>query len=306
MAHQLDSHVASSDVKLFSGATRSIMIKIDWTWWCIAGEFGPKWNPATAMANAKKAGVVGIELTPPEHWAALKDSELTCPLSLLSYDGCAPFDIGWNRVADRPQVLDEAKRQIALCEASDGVCNAFIGFSGKKDLNQSRETSIGNCVDGINLLLEQTAGSTAVMMFEHLNDVVVPNEAEYGKGWRCHPDYEAIDPNYPLDVVRRVNSPRVKVLFDMYHWRRQLSLGNMVEWMRRNIWHIGHIHVAGDGNDCVRGEINRGHQFTDWKATFAALRETEYQGHVGLEYIPTLGMHYRRDLESAAKLILGS
>ncbi len=284
------------------------MIKIDWTWWCLTNnEFGPNWNLAKVIQNAKAAGAVGVELTPPEHWKALRSEGLTCPLSLVGYEGCAPFDIGFNRVQDRPRVLDEAKRQVALCEASNGVCNAVIAFSGKHDHSQTGDTAIQNCVDGLNQLIEETRGSSVVFMLEHLNDVAPVSESLYGRGWRHHPDYDATHPNYVLEVVKRVNSPRCKLLFDIYHFQRQLPQENIVRWMTKNKDHIGHIHVAGDnGSTSVRGELNVPTQLVDWDLTFAAIREMNYQGHVGLEFILTPGGHYAREQKAVMKRIRGS
>jgi hydroxypyruvate isomerase len=77
-------------------------------------------------------------------------------------------------------------------------------------------------------------------------------------------------------IVREVNSPDVKVLYDIYH--QQITEGSLIYNIRRYIDEIGHFHV-GDvpgRNEPGTGEIN-------YRNVFRAIAETGYSGYVVFE-----------------------
>lgn len=95
------------------------------------------------------------------------------------------------------------------------------------------------------------------------------------KGYFLSSGYEA------FDIIREVNSPNVKLLYDIYH--QQITEGNLIPNIRNNIDLIGHFHVADNPgrNEPGTGEIN-------YKNVFAAINALDYKGYVGLEYSPTI------------------
>ncbi|HSV30539.1 MAG TPA: TIM barrel protein [Atribacteraceae bacterium] len=98
-----------------------------------------------------------------------------------------------------------------------------------------------------------------------------------------------------FDIVRRVNSPSVKLLFDIYHM--QIMEGNIISTIRENIDLIGHFHSAGvpGRNEHFLGELN-------YPNIFRAIRDTGYGGYFGLEYWPT--MDDRESLERVRRHFL--
>lgn len=82
------------------------------------------------------------------------------------------------------------------------------------------------------------------------------------------------------EIIRKVNSPNVKLLFDVYH--QQVSEGNLIANLTKCIDVIGHVHIAG-----VPG---RHEPFSDneinYPAVLTALEKLGYTGYVGLEYFP--------------------
>lgn len=115
--------------------------------------------------------------------------------------------------------------------------------------------------------LFEKAGITAVL--EPLN--ILTDH----KGYFLSSGYEA------FDIVREVNNPRVKVLYDIYH--QQITEGNLIPNIRANIDLIGHFHVADNPgrHEPGTGEIN-------YKNVFAAIDALGYEGYIGLEYSPTI------------------
>jgi hydroxypyruvate isomerase len=95
------------------------------------------------------------------------------------------------------------------------------------------------------------------------------------KGYFLSSGYEA------FDIIREVNSPSIKLLYDIYH--QQITEGNLIPNIRNNINLIGHFHVADNPgrHEPGTGEIN-------YKNVFTAIDELGYQGYIGLEYSPTI------------------
>lgn len=83
-----------------------------------------------------------------------------------------------------------------------------------------------------------------------------------------------------FSILDAVASPNVKLLFDIYH--QQITEGNLIRNLTRNVDKVGHIHAAGNpGRHDLIGanEIN-------YRAVFDALKEAGYPGAIGLEYAP--------------------
>ena len=81
------------------------------------------------------------------------------------------------------------------------------------------------------------------------------------------------------ELVDRVGSPNVKLLFDIYH--TQIMEGNLIDNIRANIDRIGHFHLAD-----VPGRHEPGTGEINYRQVFKAIYELgdRYQGYMGLEY----------------------
>ncbi|MDR1629753.1 MAG: TIM barrel protein [Oscillospiraceae bacterium] len=147
-----------------------------------------------------------------------------------------------------------------------GVSNLILTTGQERD-DISRYEQHANLVCALRKAapIFESAGITAVL--EPLN--VVKNH----RGYYLFSAYEA------FAVIREVQSPRVKLLYDIYH--QQLTDGNLIANITGNIDLIGHFHVADapGRNEPGTGEIN-------YKNVFAAIASTSYQHYVGLEYTP--------------------
>ena len=96
-----------------------------------------------------------------------------------------------------------------------------------------------------------------------------------------HPGYQGDDLDYVADIVRRVGSPRVRLLFDFYHV--QIMNGDLLRRLEKNIDIIGHIHTAGNPG---RAELDD-NQEIHFPPLMRKLVELGYKGYVGHEFIPT-------------------
>lgn len=92
-----------------------------------------------------------------------------------------------------------------------------------------------------------------------------------------HPDYWLTTMAEAADIVQEVDSPSMKILYDIYH--QQITEGNIIANLEKYAPLIGHIHVAGVPG---RGRLVGGD--LDYRAIFAAIESIDYAGYVGLEY----------------------
>lgn len=131
----------------------------------------------------------------------------------------------------------------------------------------AREAQHQCLVEGLQAAAALLEGSGITLVIEPLNELV------------DHAGYYLVRSDEAFEIVGQVGSPQVKVVFDIYH--QQISEGNLIASIRRNIDSIGHFHAAGNPgrHELQHGEIN-------YPEIFRTIRETDYRGYVGLEYWP--------------------
>ena len=96
-----------------------------------------------------------------------------------------------------------------------------------------------------------------------------------------HKDYQGDRTPYGVAVVSQVSSPRVKLLYDIYHM--QIMEGDVIRTIRDNIAHIGHFHTGGVPG---RHELDA-KQELNWRAIAMAIADTSFAGFVAHEFMPT-------------------
>jgi hydroxypyruvate isomerase len=148
-------------------------------------------------------------------------------------------------------------------------CKAFISGSGNKIRGLAPEAAVESMIDTLRALAPMCEQADITLLLEPFNTRV------------DHPDYFLDDYFLTVDVLKAVGSPKVKMLYDIYH--AQIMSGNVVDFIRRHIQHIGHFHIAG-----VPGR----HEPIDNELNYAyVVREIDrlgYTGYCGLEYWATL------------------
>jgi len=99
--------------------------------------------------------------------------------------------------------------------------------------------------------------------------------------------------SWGVDVVQAVNSPRVKLLYDIYHM--QIMEGDVIRTIRDNIQHIGHFHTAGNPG---RNELDETQELY-YPPILKTIAATDYAGYVGQEFVPREGATWAKSLEQA-------
>lgn len=218
------------------------------------------------LAQAVAAmGVKSIELVDPEHWPILKKHGLIC--ALTSSHG---FVKGFNDKAHHDWAIDILKKRIDQC--ADAGFPTVITFSGfRKGIPD--DVGINNAVEGFKKVIGYAEKKKINLCLEVLNSRV-------DEDMKGHPDYMCDKVEWAAEVCRRVASPRMTFLFDIYHV--QIMEGDVITRIRQTKEFIGHYHTAGVPG---RNEIDDTQEL-NYPAIMKVIAETNYQGYVGQEFIP--------------------
>jgi len=96
-----------------------------------------------------------------------------------------------------------------------------------------------------------------------------------------HKDYQCDHTTWGVDVIKAVDSPRVKLLYDIYHM--QIMEGDVIRTVRDNIQSIAHFHTGGVPG---RHELDDTQEL-NWRTVAKAIADLNFQGFVAHEFIPT-------------------
>jgi hydroxypyruvate isomerase len=96
-----------------------------------------------------------------------------------------------------------------------------------------------------------------------------------------HKGYLGDHTAFGVEVVRRVGSPRVKLLYDIYHM--QIMEGDIIRTIRENHQWIAHYHTGGVPG---RHELDDTQEL-QWRSVARAIVDTGYTGYVAHEFVPT-------------------
>ncbi|MEX0937124.1 MAG: TIM barrel protein [Pirellulales bacterium] len=231
--------------------------------WC----YRDYWNIEELARVAKGLGCVSIELLAPEHWPVIKEHGLVC--AIASSHG---FVRGMNNPDHWPACHDSLRTAIDQCAAA-GFPNV-ISFTGMRE-NIPDDMGLENCVRGFKQIVGHAEDKNVTICLEMLNSRV---DSHPMKG---HPGYQGDHTEYCVEIIRRVGSPRLKLLFDIYHV--QIMDGDVIARIRQHADVIGHVHTAGNPG---RGELDDSQEL-NYPAIMQALVDVGYDGYVGQEFIPT-------------------
>lgn len=252
---------------------------VSWTFM----DFGKKWSLDALCGVARSLGCRSVELVGPDGWEKLAEHGLVCAISPNGMPG-APFVKGLNNPAYQEEVIETTRKTIEAAATAPISVPAVIAFTGFEYVDVDnpekgticREEGAKNTVEGLKKLARIAEPLGIEIHMEHLN-TRIPND-----DYRGHPGYQGDDIDYCADIIRRVGSPNVKLLFDIFHV--QIMDGDLITRIRDfGTDLIGHIHTAGNPG---RSELDE-NQEINYPAVMKALTEIGYEGYVGHEFIPT-------------------
>ncbi|MCS1410750.1 MAG: Hydroxypyruvate isomerase [Verrucomicrobia subdivision 3 bacterium] len=231
--------------------------------WC----FNPM--PVMELARHCKAiGLVAMEGVGIKFYPQIR--ELGLDISLVGSHG---FATGPVSIANHDYCRQILLERIDLA-ASIGA-NNVITFTGMSEPGISPEQGTKNCVSLWKSVMRHAESKNVHLSLEHLNS---RDDSHPMKG---HPGYFGDDVDFCVDLIKRVDSPNMKLLFDIYHV--QVMNGDVIRRIRQYQDVIGHYHTAGNPG---RGELDEDQEI-NYPAILRAILRTGYMGFVAQEFIPT-------------------
>ncbi len=212
-------------------------------------------------AEAKRIGYQSIELVTPAEIPTLKEAGLTC--AMLS--GACNIPECLNRKKNHEKVINGLREHIEFA-AANGLPNV-ICFSGNRK-GMSDEEGLENCTIGLKQIVGFAEEKGVTICMELLNSKV------------NHADYMCDRTPWGVELVKRVGSPRFKLLYDIYHM--QIMEGDVIRTIQESKDYIGHYHTGGNPG---RHEIDETQELY-YPAIAEAIIATGYDGFLGQEFIP--------------------
>ncbi len=211
--------------------------------------------------EAVRIGLVGIDLLPPAEWPVVQKFGLVPTMGSPGGGKVGPLNRKENHDAIEKQ-FREAINQAAAAK----VPNLII-MSGNR-AGMSDAEGLENCVLGLNRIKPMAEDKGVTVCLELLNSKV------------NHKDYMCDRTAWAVEVSKRVGSPRVKVLYDIYHM--QIMEGDIIRTIRENIQHFAHFHTGGNPG---RHEIDDTQEL-NYRAISQAIVDLGFTGYFAHEFVP--------------------
>jgi len=230
------------------------------------------------LERIKKAAEAGFDAI--EFWGWW-DKDLPAIKAMAQSVGIAISTFSLNRTGSlicpghRAAFLAGAKKGLEKGKEM-GVLGQFLltdeldakGSAAHRFPELSEEEKYQSVLEGMRELAPLAEAAGITLLLEPLNTYV------------DHPGYFLNHSAPGLELVRMINSPSVKLLYDIYHM--QVMEGNIIETITNNLDAIGYIHFAD-----VPGRYEPGTGELNYANIFRALRKAGYEGYVGFEFKPT-------------------
>jgi hydroxypyruvate isomerase len=206
-------------------------------------------------------GLRSVELLGENDWATVSTHGLVCAMA----NGPSTIPVGFNRPDQHDRLVAESERLLPLV-AQAGLPNMIV-FSGNR-AGMADGEGLDNCAAGLRRItpLAERLGVTVCM--ELLNSKV------------DHKDYMCDRTPWGVELVKRVGSPRFKLLYDIYHM--QIMEGDVIRTIRENLPFIGHFHTGGVPG---RNEIDDTQEL-NYRTICQAIADAGFTGFLAQEFIP--------------------
>jgi len=211
--------------------------------------------------NAAAMGIVSVELLTEQEWPVVQKHGLICAVG----SGICPIENGLNDKANHG-TIEANFRKLLPAARQHGVPN-MICFSGNRR-DVSDEQAWENCALLLNKVKAQAEDLGVTIVMELLNSKV------------NHKDYHCDKTPWGVELCKRVNSPRFKLLYDIYHM--QIMEGDVIRTIRDNAQWIAHFHTGGNPG---RNEIDETQEL-NYKAISQAIVDLGFEGYYAHEFIP--------------------
>jgi hydroxypyruvate isomerase len=208
-------------------------------------------------------GLTSIDLLDEKEWEVATTYGLICS---MAYGGGGTIANGLNVKANHDEIVRNFERTIPKLAALK-FPNVITFFGNRRGMPDAE--AIANCVEGLNRVKKLAEDNGVTICVELLNSKV------------DHKDYQGDHTAFGVEVVKAVASPKVKLLYDIYHM--QIMEGDVIRTIRDNKEWIAHFHTGGVPG---RHELDDTQEL-NWRAIATAIVDTGYQAYYAHEFVPT-------------------
>ena len=226
--------------------------------WCYGKIPMPEFCEAVAAM-----GLTAIDLLGEADWPVVRDHGLICSMGNA---GGGSIPDGLNVKANHDNIVRNFERLIPKAKALQ-VPNVITFFGNRRGMSDEEATA--NCIEGLNRVKKIGEENGVTICVELLNSKI------------DHKDYQGDRSRFGVEIVKAVASPRVKLLYDIYHM--QIMEGDLIRTIRENHEYFAHFHTGGVPG---RHELD-GTQEVDWRAVATAIADLKYEGYFAHEFVPT-------------------
>ncbi|HEY3323153.1 MAG TPA: TIM barrel protein [Planctomycetota bacterium] len=232
--------------------------KQSFAWWSFCRE---GCDPHRLIKEAARMGYKGVEMVDQKYWSAIRDAGM----QIATMGGHASLTDGLNKRENHSRIKDEIGKNLQLAK-QHGI-HALIVFSGNRcGLDDYR--GLDNTAEGLLRVKKAAEDAGVLLVLELLNSKV------------DHIDYQCDNTLWGVNVIKRVASPNVKLLYDIYHM--QIMEGDLVRTVKEHIQHIGHFHTAGNPG---RRDLDLDQEI-NYPPLCQAIAASGYNAYVGQEFMP--------------------
>ncbi len=218
-------------------------------------------TPEQVIREAAKIGYKSVEMLGQEHWDLVREHGMRIGIIV----GHKSLPDGLNKRENHNRIEQELLANIELAAAND--ISGLICLPGNRE-GKSDEEGRDNTVEGLLRVVKSAEEKGVNLCLELLNSKV------------DHPDVQSDSTAWGVSVCKGANSPRVKLLYDIYHM--QIMEGDLIRTIRDNIEYIGHFHTAGNPG---RNDLDDAQEIY-YPGVARAIAETGYNLYVGHEFNP--------------------
>lgn len=225
------------------------------------------------LEKVAEAGYTNVELVGEYHkWSEDQFNRGNAKRKELGihFDTTAGLGHGVGNPADRDAMLADVQRELPIMEKLE--CPAVIIMSGNVVSGLSRDAQRQSCIEGLKRAASivegrQIKGQPVRLLLENID----PEE---------NPKYYLTSVAEGFEIVRAVNHPQVRLLYDFFH--EQISEGNLIEKLEKNVEYTGLVHIAD-----VPGRHEPGTGEIHYPNIYKKLAELKYDRIVAMEFLPT-------------------
>jgi hydroxypyruvate isomerase len=228
--------------------------------------------------EAARLGAGGFDAVPPEQWPTLKRFGLT---PTLARGGGISIENGIIHKQLHRELAMSLRELIDTC-ATHGCPNVLI-VGGQRN-GMSYVEGASHAVAFLNRVKGHAEEKNVTLCLEVMN-------SKYADPALGRKDQVCDHLDWAVELCTRVNSPRVKILFDIYHV--QIMDGNIIANIKACFPLIGHFHTGGVPG---RHEIDETQEL-NYGFIFRTIADLGYTGHIAHEYDPAPGHDPIRILE---------